>query len=74
MCKFCDFPSNEISQEYITDEPFEIEVNGYSNCIDNVEAYIQDNIDTDTKQLVITSTNWDIEMDINFCPMCGERI
>jgi hypothetical protein len=66
-CKYCKI-------EDYTGELFKVDkmIDGKNQ---NFEIYILDNIEADnTYRLFIDGTHTSIEIEINYCPICGKKI
>jgi phage protein U len=65
-CKYCDFI--DYTGEYI--HPDKV-IDGKGQ---NFEVYLLDNIESENYNLFVNGTHTEIEIEINYCPMCGEKL
>lgn len=73
-CKYCKIDMNSYNQyNYASDELFEFDkhIDGKNQ---NLEVYIMDNPEAESFTLNIDGVYTDIEIIINYCPMCGRKL
>ena len=65
---------DDYTKEYVAEENIHIEKITSDKSIYGTEVFIQDNIDAEEYQLCIYNNKIDIEININFCPICGSEL
>jgi len=73
-CKYCKINMNSYNQyNYVSDELFKFDkhIDGKNQ---NLEVYIMDNPEAESFTLNIVGDYTDIEIIINYCPMCGKKL
>jgi hypothetical protein len=66
MCKYCemdDWVGENLKLDRIIDGKNQ-----------EFEVYILDNIKAESKQIFVNGTHTELEIIINFCPICGAKL